>query len=162
MGDPHLAAQMAIHAKELLQDEVMRLKTQSAKEQLIFIESRLSEKRNDFFNIQDRLSKFRDENRSISTAKAMNELDRLESEYNLALEVYTELAKQSEQAKFQVSKDTPIFMVLQKVSIPTEKSGPKRLLIIFGFTFMGVVFAISYILIGQFLDSFRARWSNEN
>ena len=54
--------------------------------------------------------------------------------------IFIEVAKQVEQAKLQVSKDTPIFSILKPVVVPNEKSGPKRILIIALWVFLGFVF----------------------
>ena len=52
----------------------------------------------------------------------LNELERIQAEYSIALNVVTELATQVESAKLQVSKDTPIFSVIDPVTVPTQKN----------------------------------------
>jgi len=61
--------------------------------------------------------------------------------------VYQELAKQLEQAKLQVAKDTPIFSTLKPVTIPTERSAPKRSLIVVIWAFLGLVISVGYVLV---------------
>ena len=58
-----------------------------------------------------------------------------------------ELAKQVEQARIQVRKDTPIFTIIDPVVIPNQRTRPKRTLIVFGFTFLGVFLSLGYVLI---------------
>lgn len=158
MPEPLMAAQMAKYAQELLQNEVIAYKISNAREQLNFTEERFAEKKTEFDQIQSRLANFRDRNQNISSATAMNQMERLEAEYNFAFNIYTELAKQLEQAKLQVSKDTPIFSVIQPVTIPTEKSAPKRPLILVIFTILGLILALAYIFGSEFLKGVKEQW----
>lgn len=158
MPEPLMAAQMAKYAQELLQNEVIAYKIGNAREQLKFTEERFEEKKTEFEQIQSRLSTFRDRNQNIASAAVQNQLQRLEAEYNFAFNIYTELAKQLEQAKLQVSKDTPIFSVIQPVTIPTEKSAPKRPLILVIFTILGLILSLAYIFGSEFLKGVREQW----
>ncbi|HMQ00672.1 MAG TPA: Wzz/FepE/Etk N-terminal domain-containing protein [Cyclobacteriaceae bacterium] len=150
MPEPYMAAQMAKFAEQLLQKELIDFKIKSAKEHLIYTEERFHEKKKEFENIQMKLANFRDKNQNISSAMALNELEQLESEYNFAFTIYNELAKQLEQAKLQVSKDTPVFAVIEPVTIPIRKSGPIRSFIIFSVAFLGFLFALIVITYNHF------------
>jgi len=46
----------------------------------------------------------------------------------------------------QVAKDTPVFSFLKPVLVPTEKSAPKRSLIVIIWLFLGVIVSIGYLL----------------
>lgn len=145
MPEPLLAAQMAKYAEDLLQQEVIGYKIQNAREHLNFTEERYSEKKIEFEDVQNRLASFRDRNQNISSAFAQNQLTKLEAEYNFVLNVYTELAKQLETAKLQVSRDTPVFSVIQPVTVPIEKAAPKRVLILAVFLILGVVVGLGMV-----------------
>ena len=69
-----------------------------------------------------------------------NKLSRIESEVNISASIVQQLASQVEQAKLQVNKDTPVFTTIQPVTIPFERSAPKRSLIVIVFGFLGLVF----------------------
>lgn len=158
MPDPKMAAQMAKAAENLLQREVIAYKIQNAREQLKFTESQFEEKKEEFQQIQAELSNFRDRNQNIVSASVNNELQRLEAEYNFAFNIYTELAKQLEQAKLQVSKDTPVFSIIEPVTVPAEKSAPKRPLILIIFTFIGLVVALGIVFGTSTLRGLREEW----
>ena len=160
MPDPRLAAQMALFVENLLQKELIEFKSQNAKHQLNFTEERYNEKKGEFESIQNRLSNFRDRNQNISTAQANNQLSILEAEFNFAFNIYNELAKQLEQSKLQVSKDTPVFSIIEPVSIPTEKSAPKRLLILIKFSFLGFVLSLAYIFGLEYFLILKNLWKN--
>jgi uncharacterized protein involved in exopolysaccharide biosynthesis len=60
--------------------------------------------------------------------------------------IYSELAKQKEQAAIQLSKDTPTFSILDPVKVPKEKTGPKKLLYILGTFFLGLIVATCWVI----------------
>lgn len=158
MPEALAAAQMTKYAEELLQQAVIDYRIQNAEEQLKFTEDRFQEKKKEFEVIQTRLARFRDRNQHITSSVAMNELEKLEAEYNLSFSVYTELAKQVEQSKLQVSKDTPIFSVIQPVTVPSERSSPNLKLIVIVFTILGIILALGIVLINQFINSIKPQW----
>jgi len=71
--------------------------------------------------LQDSLAIFKDQNLNISSSLYQNRLDRLERELNIASSVAEQLASQVEQAKLQVNKDTPVFTVIEPVTVPTSE-----------------------------------------
>jgi LPS O-antigen subunit length determinant protein (WzzB/FepE family) len=158
MPEPLMAAQMAKYAQDLLQNEVISYKISNAREQLKFTEERYLEKQLEFKKIQTQLSYFRDRNQNIVSATAQNQLQLLEADYNFSFSIFTELAKQLEQAKLQVAKDTPIFSIIEPVTIPTQKSAPKQSLIIIIFAFVGLILSIFYIFGMKFFNEVRYRW----
>lgn len=149
--EPLMAAEMAKASEELLQEYVIAFRIQNASEQLDFAQKQFDEKREEFLARQQELASFSDRNRNIASAVARNQLQRLEAEYNFAFNLYTEMAKQLEQARLQVSKDTPIFSVLNPVTIPHTKSAPNRLLIVIVFIALGVLLAVGILFIQYFL-----------
>lgn len=158
MPDGVMAAQMALAAQKLLQDEVISFRIRNAKEQLLFTEERYVEKKKDFESAQRRLAAYRDINKNINSASAQSEVQVLEAEFNLAFSVYNELANQLEQAKLQVSRDTPVFSNVKSVSVPTEKSAPKRPLILLIFAMLGVILGISWVFVKDFFISIHQEW----
>ncbi|MFW5872500.1 MAG: Wzz/FepE/Etk N-terminal domain-containing protein [bacterium] len=141
-----LSAQIAQKAQKLLQEYITRFKIEKATAQFEFIEDRYNEKKKEFEDAQRRLAVFRDENKNIASAIVQTEQERLENEYQLAFEVYSELSKQLEQARIKVKEDTPVFAVIQEVAVPLEKSKPKRAMILIIWTFLGAVVGIGWII----------------
>ncbi|WP_200980079.1 GNVR domain-containing protein [Echinicola sp. 20G] len=159
MPEAKASAQMAKYAEVLLHQEVIDFKVKNAQEQLKFTEASFKNKKKEFESIQNRLARYRDRNQNISSSVALNQLEKLESEYNLAFSVYTEMAKQLEQAKLQVSKDTPVFSVIDPITIPAEKSAPKRPLILFIFIVIGLMIALGVVFGREYLDGVREEWN---
>ena len=147
--DPQVAAIIAQNTQHLLQQEVIDFKIKNAQELLTFTETLYTEKKVAFEALQDELASFRDQHQNISSGLFENKLSRLESELAIASVVNEELAKQVEQARIQVSKDTPIFTIIDPVVIPNQRTSPKRTLIVLGFTFLGFLCGLGYALIKE-------------
>ena len=145
--NPIMAAVIAQNAQVLLQQEIKNFKIKNAKELLLFTEVLSAEKKAEFETIQDELASFRDMHQNISSSLFQNKLNRLENDFTIASSVYQELAKQVEQARIQLRKDTPIFTVIDPVTIPNQKISPKRTQIVIGFGFFGFIIGVAFILI---------------
>lgn len=91
------------------------------------------------------LEEFRSLNRnwaSSSNPMILSNLGRLERDVQVATGVYLYLTKELEAAKLDAQKDVPIVRILDRPSLPTIKSGPKRLLT----TAVGTLMAFLIIL----------------
>jgi hypothetical protein len=134
-----LAAQIAQRAQELLQETITGYKIKKSSEQLKFIEARYWEKKRVYESIQSKLAGYQDRNLNMFTAAANTGQERLQNEYNIAYSVYSELAKQLEQAKIQVKNDAPVFAIIKPVVVPLKKTKPQRFTILFVWMFVGVL-----------------------
>ena len=146
MPEPYVAAQLAEKIQMLLQKYITEFKVEKVQSNLDFVQERYDEAKREFEQIQGERAAFRDANKNITSARALTEQEKLDTRYNLALGVYSELAKQLEQAKIQVKETTPILTVVDPVSIPIERSKPKRGLICIMFTFLGLCVGAGLVL----------------
>ncbi|MHA7108852.1 GNVR domain-containing protein [Sunxiuqinia elliptica] len=162
LHNPRLTAQVANKAQQMLQHYITTYRIQKAQEQLGFVQARYEEKKAEFMGIQDKLALFRDRNKNVSSAIAQTEEQRLQSEYNMAFSVYSELAKQLEQAQIKVKEDTPVLTIIEPVQVPLEKSSPNRPMILIIWTFLGGIIGVSTIFGKQFLATIRQRWQEED
>ena len=135
----------------LLQQYVTDFKIEKVKANLDFVEGRYQEAKHQYEVKQEELALFEDANRNPSTSVARAAQARLTNEYTLLFGVYNELAKQREQAYIKVKETTPVFTVVEPVTIPAERSKPKRGLICIAFTFLGGFIGIGLVLILPFL-----------
>jgi len=147
LADRMVAAQLAQAATDLLQSNIIAFKSQSARNNLDFIERQYESKRQEFEKIQDSIAIFKDQNLNITSLLYQNQLSRLESQFTVTSSVFQELAGQVEQAKIQVNKDTPIFTIIEPVSVPLERSKPKRSMMVIIWTFLGGVFSVGWVLV---------------
>jgi len=153
-----VAAQMALKAQKLLQEKITEYKIDKAKQNKAFIEELYKEKKLDFEKAQDRLARFRDRNLNLGSAIARTEEERLQSEYQIAFSVYNEVAKQLENAKIKVKEDTPVFAIIEPVSIPLSNSKPNKPKIIMIWVFFGAVIGLGWILGKHYLSDIKKKW----
>ncbi len=158
MPEARPAAEMVQAAQVLLQEAITDFKIEKAKEQLHFIEALYIEKEAAFTAAQNKLARFRDQNKNVSTAIAQTQMERLQSEFAMALSVYTEVAKQLETQKIQVKEDTPVFTIIEPVVVPLTRSKPNRLMILIVWTFLGGIVGVGFVFGKQLLDSIKEQW----
>ena len=146
LGEPLAVAQLAERAQELLQTYITDFKIEKVKSNLTFVEQQYDAAKKRYEKMQDSLARFRDANKSFSSAVAKTQEEALTNEYNLTYSVYSELAKQMEQAKIAVNETTPILTIVEPVVVPIERSKPKRGLICVLFTFLGGFAGVGTVL----------------
>lgn len=146
MPEAVAAAQLAQATVVLLQKYITEFKIAKVQSNLDFIQGRYDEAKKNFEDIQIRRAAFRDANTNTNKYSARVEAEKLDAEYTLAMNLYSELATQLEQAKIEVKKDTPILTVVRPVTIPYKKSKPSRAKILLAFTFLGVVAGAGLVL----------------
>jgi uncharacterized protein involved in exopolysaccharide biosynthesis len=154
-----LSAQVADQARELLQKYITRFKIEKATDKLSFIEERYQEKKKEFEKAQTRLAYFSDQNKNVTSAVARTEETRLQGDYTIAMNVYNELAKQLEQAKIQVKEETPVFSVLKPATVPSEKSKPKKPMIVAIWLFLGGIVGTGMVFGKVYLKDIRTIWN---
>lgn len=159
MPEAMASAELAKKAQDLLQQYIIDYKVQKSKEQLKFIQGRYDEKEREFKGKQQGLARYRDRNQFMNSALAQTSLEVLQSEYDVAEKVYSELAKQLESQKIQVKEDTPVFTVLKPVSVPIEKSKPNRPLILIIWTFLGGILGVGMVFGKEFLGTVKEQWN---
>ena len=147
--DPLISTQIVKLVTKNLQSRIISLRTNKVKEQLDYSLKQYEKKRKEFEELQAKLAEFKDSNKNISTAVFRSELQKLESEYSLQQNILISLASEYNNNKIKLNKDTPIFSVLDEVSLPNEKYKPKRTLIVLIYTFIGFIISTFYILTNE-------------
>ncbi len=145
--NPLVAAQVTKVTEVVLQDWIIEHKIKNAKAQYDFIEKQFEAKQKEFYSIQEQLANYTDRNQNVLAASYLTRLDRLQAEFDLVNTVYSELAKQKEQAAIQLSKDTPTFSVLDPVKVPKEKTGPRLSFYFFIPFILGIIFCSGWFLV---------------
>ncbi len=162
MPEALASAELTEQAQQLLQQYIIKLKILKSSEQLLFIQESYIEKEKEFKEIQGNLARFTDRNQNVTTAFAKTKLQTLKTEYDLSYGVYSELAKQLETQKIQVKEDTPVFTILEPVTIPIEKSSPKRFLILFVWTFFGVIIGVGLLFVKKYVSVLKKVLNNQS
>ncbi len=144
MGDPELAAKVAKYTIEELTIYLTDYRTEKVQRDLDYIEEQLMVAGDRFETAQLALAEFRDSNQGTLTARARTEEQRLNSEYDVAFNVYNTLTQQYEEAKLKVQEETPVFKVLQPVQVPVNDT-TSGLLILVLFILMSFTIGVTYI-----------------
>ena len=144
--DAFISTQLVKIVTKNLQSRIIELRTNKIKERLEYSKNQYEQKQIEFNILQNNVADFKDSNKNISTARFMSELQKLESEYQLQQNILMTLASEFNNNKIKLNKDTPIFSVIDEVSVPNERSEPKRSLIALIYLFLGVVLSSGYLL----------------
>lgn len=153
--EPIQTAELALNAQKLLQEEVTRLHVEKAQSELDYIQARYNEAKEEADRYQAALAGTTDRYQDVVTTTATVGKTRLQNKYNVANAIYLEMAKQLEQAKMQVKKDTPIFAVIQPVTIPMKPDNSRAKTVIV-WTFLGFVLGCGIVLGKGYWRKFRA------
>ncbi len=148
--EPIQTAELAIKAQQLLQDLLTHYRVEKSEKELEYIQARYDEIKQENDRYQEQLAVILDRSQSMTNQRDRIERDRIQAKYNVSNAIFNEMAKQLEQAKMQVKRDTPVYAVIQPVSIPMKPSNSRaRTLIVwtfFGFVVgCGIVFGKGYI-----------------
>lgn len=160
-SEPLQTAELALKAQQLLQEEVTRFRTEKAQSQLDYVQARYNEIKVETESLQAQLATVRDRSKDMTTTRARIEQERLQTKYNVSSAIYSEMAKQLEQAKMQVKRDTPTLTVIQPVTVPRQPSNSRaRTLVIW--TFLGFVLGCGIVLARGYWPKVREVFSSEN
>ncbi len=160
MPEALAAAQLAQKAQDMLQSFITEFKIEKAKANLDFIQGRYNETKAEFEKAQVSLAVVNDRNKNFTSGLPRIETDRIQTKYTITFSVFQELAKQLEQAKIQVKKETPVFTVVQPVIVPTEKSKPKKPMIVAIWLFLGGIVGVGIVFGKGYLVDIKSKWND--
>jgi hypothetical protein len=159
MPEALAAAQLVKKSQELLQRFVIEFKIAKVKANLDFIQSRYNEVKTEFEKEQLSLALLTDRNKNFTSGLPQIEFSRVQTRYTIAFGVFQELAKQLEQAKIQVKKETPVFTIVQPATVPSEKSKPKKPMIVFIWLFLGGIVGVGWVFGKVFMKDIKLKWN---
>jgi hypothetical protein len=160
LSEPLAAAQFAQKAMELLQKEITKFKIEKAQAELNFIQGRYDVAKAEMEKAQVDLATNTDRSRFFTSELSSISTDRIQTRYNIAFTVFQQMATQLEQAKIQVAKDTPVFTVVQPVTIPSPVDGkPNKKMILLIWIFLGGIAGVIIVFAKQFLVDLKNKWN---
>ena len=154
------AAQVAQKVQELLQRDIIQLKTEKAQADLDFIQERFDAVKAEAEGYQAHMTADSDRFKDLVSNVPKLSNTRLQTRYAISNSVFQELAKQLEQAKIQVKKDTPVFTILEPIAVPYEKDGRGRVFIVAFFAVLGTFAGIGLVLLKNAKASIVQRWKH--
>lgn len=137
-----------------LTEYLTEYRTEKVLRDLTFVEEQLATAEARFEEAQLTLAEFRDSNQGTLSAKAQTEEQRLNSEYQIAFNLYNGLTQQYEEAKLKVQEETPVFKTLEAVQVPLEDetSGAMILLV---FIMLSGIGSIGWIFVHPLIEQFK-------
>ena len=159
-SEPIQTAELAMKAQQLLQQEVTRFRTEKAQDNLDFIQARYDEIKAEAEAYQSELARVRDRSQQMTTSRSRIEQERIQTQYNVASSIYSDIAKQLEQAKMQVKRDTPILTVIQPVTVPTKPSNSRAKTLVV-WTFLGFVLGCGIVIGKNYLPKLKEMFSGK-
>ena len=144
--EPVQTAELALKAQQLLQEEITRFRTEKAQRDLEYIQDRYNETKKEAESLQAALASISDRSQDVIGSRSRIQRERIQQKYTLANAIYTDMAKQLEQAKMQVKRDTPVLTVIQPVTVPSKPSNSRAKTLIV-WTFLGFVLGCGIVLV---------------
>ena len=89
-----------------------------------------------------------DYDRSVILQSVNSERQRLESEVQLASQIYSQMAQQRELAKAKIQEDKPVYAVMQPASVPLRASNSRAKVCII-FFFIGFLLSSVWVAFGE-------------
>ncbi len=149
MPDPVVAATIARFSMEYLTEYVTRYRTEKAKKDVDFLAEKVADARGKLYNNQAKKAQYSDQFQlpTIRLQSADIQRERIESEYRISSTFYNELLKKYEESKIKLQQETPVFQVLEPPTAVTQKSEPKKAIILLIAIFMGSILSIFVVLL---------------
>jgi uncharacterized protein involved in exopolysaccharide biosynthesis len=118
-----------------------------------FVEGRLSAAAADLDHREDSLRRFLDANRAMSNSPTLQfEQDRLRREITAQQGLTESLRQQFEEAKIREVRDTPVITLIEHPALAARPDSRGRARIIFGATSIGLLVALSILLVNDRLQ----------
>lgn len=141
------SAEFANAASQMLMEALIEYESRKATEQLAFVKSQLNVARDKYEKSEVALASYLDRNRSRNQLALDIELDKVKKDYDLANDIYATLRREYEQLQLKRNQDTPLFTVIQRATVPNEKSEPERAKIVLSSFILSLILSIGYLAI---------------
>ena len=153
LPDNVAAAAVTEYTIRELTEYLTEYRTEKVLRDLTFVEGQLATAEVRFEAAQLALAEFRDSNQGNLSARAQTDEQRLNSEYQIAFNLYNSLTQQYEEAKLKVQETTPVFKTLEPVQVPVndETSGAMILIV---FIMLSGIGSIGWIFIVPLIEQF--------
>lgn len=154
LDHPLLSAQVADLTIQKLKLYLTEYRTQKLRTDLLFIEQQLSDAKDRFEIAQQELASFREQYQSNLSIRNQTEQQRLNSEYQIAFNLYNSFTQKYEETRLKLQEETPLFKELEPVKVPKsdEASGTVTLIV---FILMSIIISVIWVLAEPFIIKLR-------
>lgn len=148
MDDPRIATQLADTLCARLQDYIIDYRTKKAKQDLDYYTQMSEEYRTKMVQAQNAYANSVDRNRGVILQRLNTETARLQSEAQMAQQLYQQMEVHKNEALAQYQELKPVYAVIQPATFPqTPNQSRKNTVLIFAF--LGLVLSGAWVLYGK-------------
>ena len=148
MQDPLVAAIITDTVVVKLKEHITKYRVSKAVDDCKYWEQLNEQRKNEYYAKQKDYAAYIDANKNVILQSVRIEQERLQSEMNLAYQVYSNVATQLQTAKAKVQEAKPVFAVVEPASVPLRPSGISSKMMLIGIVFLSVTAAAVWILFG--------------
>ena len=145
------ASEVAETFLDHLRERVRTMRTEKARQTLEFIDERFQEAREELQQAEEQLAVFNDRNRDIRSARLRTEQERLQRQVRFASDLFSELQAQRTQAEIALQRSQSVITVLEAPSPPSQRSAPRRTLIVLLSLILGGMVGVGGAFVKTFL-----------
>ena len=149
MQDPMVAAILTDTVIGKLKEHITRYRVSKAQDDCNYWEQLYEQRQEEYYEKQRAYARYVDANKNVVLQSVRIEQERLQSEMNLAYQVYSNVATQLQMARAKVQEAKPVFAVVEPASVPLKPSGTSRKMILLITVFMAVSATGAWVLFGQ-------------
>lgn len=137
--DPLVCATIADSVRVRLQEFIIDYRTSKARTDVEYYERMKAETFEDYQKSIETYGRFCDAHRNTILQTMQSKRDELENDMQQKYNTYNVMSTQLDAAKAKVQERTPAFTTLQKASVPTKASHPKRMIFVAAMLFLSTI-----------------------
>lgn len=147
LQDPKVTAMVADSVVAKLQQYIINYRIAKAQEDCAYLEQLYQERRQEYYNAQQRYARYVDANKSLVLQSVRTEQERLQNDMNLAFQVYSQVAQQLQVARAKIQEEKPVFAVVEPATVPLQASNSRKTVVI-GIVFLVLIGTLGWKLFG--------------
>ena len=149
LQDPKIVADVMNAVTENLKSYMSDYRTSKSRQDVENLEVICEQRKADYYKAQLAYADFVDSNKNVTRQSAQAERERLQQEMNLAYQVYSQVATNLEGARIQAEQAKPVFVIINPVTVPLQKTAPSKAKTLVIFTFLAGCIAAAWVLFGD-------------
>ena len=149
LQDPQVVYVVVDAVVKNLVDYMSNYRSSKARQDAENLSKICEERKADYYKAQQAYAAYVDSNKSVVRQSAQAELERLQQEMNLAYQVYSQVATNLEAARILEQQAKPVFVTLNPVTVPLQKTAPSKAKMLVIFTFLAGCISAAWVLFGE-------------
>lgn len=145
--DPLVSMQIADSVVNHLQGFITRYRTSKACNDLVYYRGLEKEAAAKYELAKRKYAAYCDSHQDLALQSYRTEQESLENELQMAFTAYSQIRQQVQMAEAKVQEKTPAFTMLEDSSVPNAPVAPRKVLILFGCIFLGVLGTLGWIYV---------------